>query len=202
MSKEHEIAESLCQIHGKSIEGAFFRAVKHFYELHKDELFTIRAATKAALINDYIYQYLQDALENTSPFQFIMKPRGRFIGYDSKILIRIKKLSKSRKPTINSTISAGRFNTQGDMELIEDTKASNIYLGYVLNRDSGDIDQVAFAYPNETGVIAWTINIDEQLIQKTLDLNIVPFTSGGEGSARGKPSHFSPKYKSKRKNKS
>jgi hypothetical protein len=54
MSKEHEIVESLCQIYGKSIEGAFLGAVKHFYEMHKDELFTIRAATKAALINDYI----------------------------------------------------------------------------------------------------------------------------------------------------
>jgi hypothetical protein len=202
MSKEHKIVESLCQNYGKRIENAFFEAVKHFYDLHKNELFTIRAATKAALINDYIYQYLYDELVNTTPFQFITKPKGRFIGYDSIILIRIKKLSKSRNPTVNKTISAGRFNTQGNMELIGDTGASNVYLGYVLNSDSGNIDMVAFAYPNEAGVIAWTINIDEQLIQKTLDLNIIPITPDGEGSARGKPGHFSPKHKGKKKNKS
>jgi hypothetical protein len=202
MDEEHEIVESLCQIYGKSIEDAFFGAVKHFYDLRENELFTIRAVTKAALINDYIYQYLHDALADTIPFQFIMKPRGRFIGYDSKILIRIKKLSKSRKPSVNKTISASKFNTQGNMELIGDARASNVYLGYVLNSDSGNIDQVAFAYPNETGVIAWTINVDEQSIQKTLDLNIVPITLDGEGAAKGKPGHFRPKYKGKKKNRS
>jgi hypothetical protein len=88
------------------------------------------------------------------------------------------------------------------MELIEDAKVSNVYLGYVLNGDSGNIDMVSFAYPNETGVIAWTINIDEQLIQKTLDFNIVPLTADGEGAATGKVGHFSPKYKGKKKNKS
>jgi hypothetical protein len=201
MNTEHEIIKSLCQAYGKPIENAFLRAVKRFYELHGDELLAIRPATKASLINDYIYQYLSEALESTRFFHFIVNHKGRFIEYDSKILIRIKKLNQSRKPAVNKTDSAERFNTQGDMELIEDARASNIYLGYVLNRDSGSIDRVAFSYPNESGVIAWTIDINNDLVERTLDFNVVSITSDKEGKAKNKGSHFSPKFKDREKNK-
>ena len=76
------------------------------------------------------------------------------------------------------------------MELLKETKASNIYLGYVLNNESGNIDKVAFAYPNTSGVIAWVINVEEQVTQKTLDIDIVPLE---EESKVSKPSRFTPK---------
>jgi hypothetical protein len=193
MSKEHDMVESLCRAHGTSIEGVFFKAVHHFYEVHENELLAIRPATKAALINDYIYQYLQEELENTGLFEFIEKPKGRFIGYDSKILIRIKKLNKARKPAVNKTHAANQFNTQGDMELINNAGVSNVYLGYVLNHKSGNVDQIAFAYPNKAGVIAWTVNIEGQVIQRTLDLEIASSAADEDGSGNRKGSRFTPK---------
>jgi len=174
MNNDHELVEELCQNYGTLIEKAFIRAVAHFYKLHENELLTIRPSTKAALINDYIYQYIQEGLDGAGSFEFISKRAGRFIGYNSKILIRIKKLSRAREPSVNKTVAANRFNTQADMELFEGARASNIYLGYVLNNASGNIDQVAFAYPNTDGVIAWTINVEEETAQRTLDIDIIP----------------------------
>jgi hypothetical protein len=176
MNNEHELVEGLCQTYGTFIEKAFVRAVTHFYNLHKDELLTIRSATKATLINDYIYRYIQEELEYTGPFAFIDKPKGRFIGYDNKILIRIKKLSATKKPSVNKTFAANQFNTQTNMELLEGVRASNVYLGYVLSKTSGNIDKIAFAYPNTNGAITWTINIEEQRAQQTLDLDFVPYS--------------------------
>jgi hypothetical protein len=176
MNNDHELVEGLCQDCGASIEKAFIKAVTHFYDLHKGELLIIRPATKAALINDYIYQYMQEEFEGADPFEFISRRKGRFIGYDSKILIRIKKLSNARKPSVNKTLAANQFNTQADMDLLEGIRASNVYLGYVLSKTSGNIDKVAFAYPNTDGVIAWTVNVEEQTAQKTLDIDIVPYS--------------------------
>lgn len=176
MNNDHELVEQLCQAYGTKIERAFIKAVTHFYELHRDELLIIRPASKASLINDYICEYIQEELVGTGPFEFISRPKGRFIGYDSKILIRIKKLSSARKPSVNKTLAANQFNTQANMDLLEDARASNVYLGYVLNKESGNIDRVAFAYPNTDGVIAWTINVEKQTAQRTLDLDIVPYS--------------------------
>jgi hypothetical protein len=172
MNDEHELVEGLCLAYGDPIEKAFIRAVSHYYELHARELLTIRSASKASLISDYIFQFAQEELEGKGPFEFISNRNMRFIGYDSKLLIRIKKLNKKRKPSVNRTFAANRFNTQTDMDLLKDAKALNIYLGYVLNNKSGNIDEVAFAYPNTSGVIAWTINVNELRAQKTLDLDI------------------------------
>jgi len=172
MNNEHELVEGLCRAYGGLIEKAFIKAVSHYYELHAEELLAIRAASKASLISDYIFQFAQEELEGKGPFEFISRRNGRFIGYDSKLLIRIKKLNKAKKPSVNRTLAANRFNTQVDMDLLKDAKASNIYLGYVLNGESGNIDEVAFAYPNTSGVIAWTINVDELRAQKTLDFDI------------------------------
>jgi len=97
-------------------------------------------------------------------------------------------LSNARKPTINKTLAANQFNTQGNMDLLE-AKASNIYLGYVLNNTSGNIDEIAFAYPNTDGVIAWTINVEKQIAQKTMDIDVVPFIGkrGPDKTDRLKP---------------
>jgi hypothetical protein len=192
MSKEHQIVELLCKLHGSSIEHVFMRAVRHFYHLHEDELLAIRQATKASLINDYIYQYFQEEFENVGSFSFIEKSRGRFIAYDNKLLIRIKKLGNAKRPFINKTRAANEFNTQGNMDFIKDVKVSNVYLGYVLNYTSGNIDEIAFAYPNKLGTIAWTINIEEQLIQQTLDY-IVPVDQGKDDSKACKHKRLIPK---------
>ena len=176
MENNYELVEELCQKWGTQIEKAFIRAVTHYYTLHSEELPAIRPATKASLINDYIYQYIQEEFEHNSPFVFIDKARGRFIGYDSKILIRVKKLSAARKPSVNKTLSANHFNTQTDMDMLEGGRVSNVYLGYVLNKESGNVDKVAFAYPNKSGGIAWTINVERQSIQKTLDIDIVSYS--------------------------
>lgn len=179
---EHELVEALCKAHGSIIENVFFESVAHFYERHRDELLDIRSASKATLINDYIYKFLKRDLRDAGRFEFMERGNGRYIGYDSKILIRIKKLSRSKKPAVNKTIASTRFNTQADLGLIENAK--NVYLGYVLNSESGNVDEIAFAYPNAAGAIAWTINVVDRHIQQTLDRNVVPFEFDSD---EGKP---------------
>jgi hypothetical protein len=76
MSNEHQIVEALCNAYGSSIENVCIRALRHFYELHELELPTIRQATKASLINDYIYQYFQEEFEKDSSFFLLKNPNG------------------------------------------------------------------------------------------------------------------------------
>jgi hypothetical protein len=197
--KEQEIIKALCEIHGSVIEGVFFESVARFYERHRDELLSIRSITKASLINDYIYQGLKRDLQDAGRFEFIERGNGRYVGYDSKILIRIKKLNRSKKPAVNKTRSSTRFNTQADIGLVEGAK--NIYLGYVLNAESGNIDEVAFAYPSTEGVIAWTVNVADEHIQQTLDLNIVPFESDDDELQSGKKDRLKPKAPRRKRNK-
>ena len=59
MISDYEFLEGVCMEHGASIEKAFARAVAHFYELHRGDLLAIRPATKASLVNDFAYQFLQ-----------------------------------------------------------------------------------------------------------------------------------------------
>jgi hypothetical protein len=195
---EHEIIEALCAAYGSTIENIFLESIAHFYERHHDELFTVRPITKASLINDYIYEYLKRDLQGAGCFEFIERGNGRYVGYDSKILIRIKKLDKSRRPTINKTRASTQFNTQADIGLIK--RAKNIYLGYVLNTESGNIDEVAFSYPSTAGVIAWTINVADEHIQQTLDLNIAPFEPDGDKPQNEKKDRLKPKTRRQKRN--
>jgi len=128
MSSDYEFLEDVCKAHGVSIEKAFVRAVAHFYKFHRDDLLAIRPATKASLINDFAYQFLQEELDGIAGFEFLGERKGRFIGCGSRILIRIKKLDEASRPTVNKTLAASRFNTQDNMDLFGGARASNVYL--------------------------------------------------------------------------
>ncbi|MDR1900741.1 MAG: hypothetical protein LBQ88_00460 [Treponema sp.] len=195
MNKARETVEYLCSVFGNNIEDSFLESVNHYYELHREELLDISPSTKAALINDYIYLNFKKCFQDVGGFEFIKKKNFRFIGYDCKILIRIKKLNKARKPAINKTHASEKFNIQANMGLLENAQATNVYLGYVINHESGNIDQVAFVCPNEEGSIAWTIDVTEQAIQKDLDFNIIPITPETDS----KPGRLRPKNPKRKK---
>lgn len=168
---EQSYLESLCDEYAGVFTSAFYGAVAHFYDVHRTEILDISRTTKASYINDIIFLKLKQNLQNTEGFQIIEKGSQRFIGYKSTLLIRLKKLRKNRQPCVNRTRAAQGFNTQEDLGLFRE-RATNVYLGYVLNDTSGDIDQIAFVCPSSTGAIAWTINIQEQTSQRTMDFEI------------------------------
>ena len=172
MNRDYEFLEGMCMEHGASIEKAFARAVAHFYELHRANLLAIRPATKASLINDFAYQFLQEELDGTAGFEFLSRRKARYIGCGGRILIRIKKLDEASRPTINKTLAATRFNTQNDMDLFGGARAVNVYLGYILSEESGEINKVAFACPNTDGMIAWTLDVGGRHVQKALDFEV------------------------------
>jgi hypothetical protein len=161
--------EEICDKYGPDLEAIFLDSVDHFYELHREELLDISGITKAGLINDYIFIRMKSRFQSIEGFSVVEKGASRFLGYNSKVLIRFKKLGgRNRRPAVNPTISSQRFNSQQDMHLLTE-KAFNVYLGYVLNRDAGNIDMVAFLCPNEDGNIAWTLDLKERRLQKIID---------------------------------
>jgi len=171
--------ESLCEAHGPELEDVFLAAVRRYYDRHGDELLDITGRTKAGLINDYIFSGIRQVLGVLAGFEIIEDGNRRFIGYESKLLIRIKKLRKlgsKRLPSVNRTHSSELFNTQRNMELFPD-RAVNAYLGYVLNDENGAIDKVAFLYPSRQGTISWTVEVQASRIQRSLDIDIVPLVS-------------------------
>lgn len=163
--------ESLCDVHAEIFASAFYDAVSHFYDVHRAEILDISRTSKASYINDMIFRNLKQGLQNIPGFQIIENGNQRFIGYQSILLIRLKKLRKNRQPCVNQTRAALGFNTQENMGLFPE-QATNVYLGYVLNDASGDIDQIAFVCPSSTGAIAWTIDIQEHSWQRTMDFDI------------------------------
>jgi hypothetical protein len=171
-----EYIEFLCEARGREI---FLEAVHRYYDRHGDELLEITSRTKAGLINDYIFAGMRNVLGVLPGFQIIEDGNRRFVGYESRLLIRIKKLRKlggKRIPSVNRTRSSELFNTQRNMELFPN-RAANAYLGYVLNDEVGAVDKIAFLYPNREGTIAWTVEIQSSSIQKSLEMDIVPLQS-------------------------
>ncbi|MGA2480023.1 MAG: hypothetical protein ABSG63_14825 [Spirochaetia bacterium] len=171
-AKEH--VESLCSSYGEALEATFLEAVRHYYDLHREELLVVSPRSKAALINDYIFAGLKGRLGELPGFQFIDDRRGRFIGHESRLLIRVKKLKKfggKKVPSVNRTISATLFNTQRSLELLP-FKATNAYLGYVLNTESGMLDEIAFLCPDHEGAIAWSVEVSANRIQQSIDFEV------------------------------
>jgi len=168
MDKRH-IVESLCDEFSAELEKIGLEAVTHYYELHKSELLSIRPGTKAALITDYIYAGLKKQFQGVSGFEFIEKGMLRFVGYQSNVLIRVKKLTSTHhKPAVNTTAISQKFNTQQDLNFLA-PKPLNVYLGYILSREGGNLDVIAFVCPDVHGAIAWEINVEERRSQRIFE---------------------------------
>jgi hypothetical protein len=165
--------ELVCEQNGPVFESVFSDSVRHYHVLHKDELLVVSGRSKAALINDYIYDGLRRKLGDQPGWEFIESRKGRFIGYNSQLLIRVKKLRKAgpnKSPCVNKTDAALTFHTQQNMDLLPH-RAVNAYLGYVLNSESGTVDEIAFLCPNERGAIAWMVEVNGQA-QRSIDFEI------------------------------
>jgi hypothetical protein len=161
----------LCDSYQDILEQAFYSAIDRYYERHNDELLVISPATKAGYISDYIYHNLKGGLEGKDGVTFIEKRQMRFILFDGQLLIRVKKLNSELQPSLNRTKSAQAFHHQqmlGDFPL-----ALHVYLGYVLDKISGEMNTVAFACPDTSGNMAWRVDLQEKRVQRRLDFNSI-----------------------------
>lgn len=172
LMNERDHVEGLCDRYTDDLGEIFTEAVRKFYAIHASDLLDVSPVSKASLINDYIYAGLRTRFQGVDGFEFLQRGNWRFVGYNSAILIRIKKISrKTRRPSVNKTSASLRFNTQQDMDLLND-RATNVYLGYFLTRTGGDLEVITFLCPDEQGNIAWRIDPVERKNQKLLDFPI------------------------------
>jgi hypothetical protein len=167
---EQAVAD-LCEAYQDILEQSFYEAVDRYHERHSDELLVISPATKAGLISDYIFQNLKGGLEGKEGIVFLEKRCMRFILFNGQLLIRVKKLSRELQPSLNKTRAAQAFHHQ---QMLGDfPRALHVYLGYVLDRVSGEMNTVAFACPNTSGTMAWHVDLQENRVQQRLDFNLV-----------------------------
>lgn len=171
MSEKAHI-EELCDLYTDMLGNIFMEAVNKYYDVHRVDLLDISPISKASLINDYIFSGLKSQFQDIEGFEFIQRGNSRFVGFKNEILIRIKKISnRTKRPSVNRTMASLRFDTQQDMQLLDD-KATNVYLGYFLSQESGDIEVITFLCPDKEGNIAWKINPFERKHQMLLDFTI------------------------------